>query len=254
MILIKKVIKLDNEISISYLDNDIIDKKIIVFVHGWGADKNNLQSIYSYLLNDYRIIAVDLPGFGQSPKPDNEFGSKEYADALYKFFKKLNINNINYVGHSFGGKIGIILSALYPDIVNKLVLIDSTGIKPKRTLLWYINVSIYKILKNIIIKILKNDDLIKKLQNKIGSDDYKNADRMRPILVKVINEDFTDLLKKIKCPVFIYWGEKDNATPLWMAKRMNRLIKDSALYIVKNGSHFSFLEDNRIISIIKSFF
>ncbi len=76
---------------------------------------------------------------------------------------------------------------------------------------------------------------------------------MRDILVKIVNEDFTKLLVKINCPVFIYWGENDKATPLWMAKKMNKLIKDSALYIVKNGSHFSFLEDNRIISIIKSF-
>ena len=90
-------------------------------------------------------------------------------------------------------------------------------------------------------------------QNKFGSEDYKNADKLRPVLVNVVNEDFTDLLKKIKCPVFIYWGEKDMSTPLWMAKKMNKLINDSALYVVKNGGHFSFLDDNRIISIIKSF-
>ncbi len=252
MIIKKKVIKLDNNTLISYLDNEIKDKKTIVFVHGWGADKNNLQSIYFYLINDYRIIAIDLPGFGQSPKPNEVFGSREYADVLYNFFKKINIDNINYVGHSFGGKIGILLSVFYPDIINKLVLIDSTGIKAKRSLFWHVSVGIYKILKKLF-KIFKNKNLIKKLQDKFGSDDYKNARDMRNILVKIVNEDFTKLLDKINCPVFIYWGENDKATPLWMAKKMNKLIKDSALYIVKNGSHFSFLEDNRIISIIKSF-
>lgn len=72
-------------------------------------------------------------------------------------------------------------------------------------------------------------------------------------MVKTVNEDFTGILNKINCPVFLYWGEKDKDTPLWMAKKIKNKIKDSALYIVKNGSHFSFLEDNRIISIIQAF-
>ena len=249
----KKIIRLDNNIKVTYLDNELYNKKVIIFVHGWAADKYNLQRIYLHLLNDFRIIAIDLPGFGESTISDKVLNSNDYADVVFNFFKKLEIKIINYVGHSFGGKIGIILSANYPDLVKKLVLIDSSGIKPKRYLNWYIKVGSYKLLKIIIKNIIKNDDLIKKLQNKFGSEDYKNANKLRSILVNVVNEDFTDLLKKIKCPVFIYWGKNDRSTPLWMAKKMNRLISDSALYVVKNGGHFSFIEDDRIISIIKSF-
>ena len=195
-----------------------------------------------------------MPGFGKSSIPDSVIGSEEYALYIYHFLKKLNINDICYVGHSIGGKIGIILAAKYKEIIKKLVLIDSAGIRNTRNLNWYLKVYYYKTLKFIVKKILKNDKLVNQLKEKFGSTDYRNAGFMRDVLVRVTNEDVTNLLTEIECPVFLYWGEKDIDTPVWMAKKMNRLLKDSALYIVKNGNHFSFLQDNRIISIIKSFY
>ena len=243
-----------HNLSISYLDNEESDKKILLFVHGWQADKNNLKAIFNYLQNIYRIISIDLPGFGGSTKPDSKIGSIEYAEYIFEFLDKLNIKKICLVGHSLGGKIGIILAANHKNLVEKLVLIDSAGIRNKRSVIWYIKVYQYKILKFIYKQIFNSEKLINRLKESSGSIDYRNAGVMREILVNITNEDFSDLLSMIDCPVFLYWGEKDKDTPLWMAKKMNRLIKDSALYVVKNGSHFSFLEDNRIINIIKSFY
>ena len=100
---------------------------------------------------------------------------------------------------------------------------------------------------------MKDNEKFEKLKSKFGSKDYQNAGYMRNILVKTVNEDFTDKICEIKCPVFIYWGEKDKDTPLWMAKKLKKIIKDSGLYVVKNGGHFSFIDDPAIIEIIKSF-
>ena len=252
MKLIKKEIHINN-LKISYLDNELNTKKTLLFVHGWGADKYNLQCIYLSLINNFRILAIDLPGFGESTIPDNTFGSQEYSSIIYEFLKIINISSLNFIGHSFGGKIGILLTVNHPELIKRLVLIDSNGIKSKKFINWYIKVGIFKILKYFITNILNNQILLNKLKTKFGSEDYKNAGKMRDIMVKTVNEDFTNLLNKISCPVFLYWGEKDNDTPLWMAKKIKSKIKDSALYIVKNGSHFSFLEDNRIISIIEAF-
>jgi len=250
---IEKKLQLSNKLDIYYLDNELKNKKILVFVHGWGADKYNLKAIYDSLKNDFRIFSIDLPGFGSSSKPYLIIGSEDYAEYLNEFFSRLNLKNINYIGHSFGGKIGIILAGSYENLISRLVLIDSGGIRSKRGIRWYIKVYTYKLLKIIYLKIFKSEKNIEKIKNLFGSDDYKNAGDLRNILVKVTQEDYTHLLKKIKCPVFLYWGEKDTSTPLWMAKKMNTLIKDSALYIVKNADHFSFLKDNKIISIIRSF-
>jgi len=225
---IEKKIQLNNKLEICYFDNELKDKKVLIFVHGWGADKNNLKAIYDGLKDDFRILSIDLPGFGSSSKPYEIIGSEDYAEYLNEFFNRLNLENINYIGHSFGGKIGIILASSYENLIARLILIDSAGIRSKRRINWYIKVYTYKLLKIIYLKIFKSKISAEKIMSIFGSDDYKNAGDIKNILVKVKQEDFTHLLKKIKCPVFLYWGEKDKSTPLWMAKKMNRIIKDSA--------------------------
>jgi len=117
--------------------------------------------------------------------------------------------------------------------------------------LWFLKVYSYKLCKFFLLKVLHNQKFLDTLRSRSGSDDYRLAGNMRDILVKTVNEDLTIALGHILCPTFIYWGEKDSATPLWMGKKMHRLIKDSGIYIVKNGSHFSFLDDGRITDIIK---
>ncbi|HOJ64276.1 MAG TPA: alpha/beta hydrolase [Spirochaetota bacterium] len=240
-------------LNISFIDNEKNNSKIILFMHGWGADKYNLMSIYKPLMDNYRIISVDLPGFGNSSRPEISIGSEEYCEIIYKFLVALNIKKINIVAHSFGGKLAILLAVNYSNFVEKLVLIDSSGIRAKRGFLWYIRVFSFKFLKFLYKNIFKNDRLLESLKNRFGSDDYKNAGKMRDILVKTVNEDFSHILDKIKCPVFLYWGEKDRDTPLWMARKMQKKINDCGMFIVKNGGHYSFLQDNRIVNIIKSF-
>jgi len=240
-----------NNNELSYYDNKLEAPQTLIFLHGWGADKNNLFSIYEPLLNSYRVITPDLPGFGSSIRPSVTVGSEYYADVIYALISKLSLPNVSIIGHSFGGKIGIILSTKHLDLVRNLVLINSSGLKPRRNPIWYIKVYSYKIMKFIITKVIRNNQLLESLKSGYGSDDYRNAGQMRDILVKTVNEDHTDKLKLINCPVFIYWGDKDTATPVWMAHKMHKLIRNSGIFIVKGGGHFSFIDDNRITAIIK---
>ncbi|HOV13423.1 MAG TPA: alpha/beta hydrolase, partial [Spirochaetota bacterium] len=249
MKLTKKNIVID-EVDISYLDNEQLNKKTLLFVHGWGADKYNLAAIYNFLSIDYRVIAVDLPGFGESGLNDKITDAFSYSVIISKFIEKLGIKKVNYIGHSFGGKIGIILASKNRDLIDKLVLVNSSGLKPKRNPLWYLKVYSFKILKFFYTIIIRDKEKIEKFKNRFGSTDYKNSGRLRKILVNTVNEDLTNLISEINIPTFLYWGDKDRDTPIWMAKKMNILIKDSGLYIVKNGGHFSFVDDNRIINII----
>lgn len=237
--------------NLFYLDNEKYELKTLLFVHGWGADKDNLRAIYQKLLNEYRVISIDLPGFGESSAPKQVIGSDDYARIIVEFLNKLNINQISYIGHSFGGKLGLVLAGNKMVDIKNLVLIDSSGVKPKRGLVWYVKVYFYKIMKFTYIKLVKDEKKIEAFKKKFGSDDYKNAGNMLKTFVKIVNEDYTYILDKISCPTFIYWGEKDLDTPLWMAKLMRKKIKDSALFVVKNGGHYSFLDDERVSSIIR---
>jgi len=237
--------------NLFYLDNEKYESKALLFVHGWGADKDNLRAVYHKLKYEYRVISIDLPGFGESSAPKQVIGSDDYARIIVEFLNKLNINQISYIGHSFGGKLGLVLAGNKLFDIKNLVLIDSSGVKPRRGVVWYIKVYFYKIMKFTYSKIVKDEKRIEDFKKKFGSDDYKNAGKMLKTFVKIVNEDYTYILDKISCPTFIYWGEKDRDTPLWMAKLMRKKIKDSALFVVKNGGHYSFLDDERVSSIIR---
>lgn len=248
----KKKIQLKNNITITFYDNERENTKTLLFAHGWAADKDNLKAIYQHLSGDFRIIALDLPGFGESSYPEEGAGSPAYAEYIKEFLSLLDIKSVIYTGHSFGGKIGILLAVSCPGLIEKLVLVNSSGLRAKRNLFWYLKVYFFKLQKFFYLSILRNPQALERLKSKFGSDDYKKAGSMRNVMVRTVNEDYSEKLKDISCPVFLYWGALDRDTPLWMAHKMEKLIPDAALYVVKKGNHFSFVQDNRIIEIIRS--
>ena len=131
--------------------------------------------------------------------------------------------------------------------VEKIILLDSAGIKAKTTLKKQVKQKWFKVCKKLANSKLGKKlypGLVEKMQKKHGSADYRNATPlMRQVLVKAINEDLTNLLSNIKVPTLLIWGDHDTATPLEDAKIMEKLIPDAGLVVLKNTGHYSFLED-----------
>ena len=217
----------------------------IILLHGWGGSIETMNPVLIYLKNFARITSVDLPGFGKSDNPKEPMDSFTYSEIIYKFIKKLGIEKANVIGHSHGGRIGIILASKYADVVNKLVLVDSAGIIPKRTYKYYLKVYWFKTLKKIYLFFNKNNkDKLEEFYKKFGSTDYSQAKGiMRETMVKVVNDDLEPLLEKIRIPTLLIWGEEDEQTPLYMGKIMEEKIKDSGLVIIEDGSHYSYLDN-----------
>lgn len=116
--------------------------KNVLLIHGWGASIKSFEPVHNYLEKNFCTYSIDLPGFGESQEPPTVWAVEQYADLVGKFLDQLDIDNPILVGHSFGGKISIYLSAHRK--VNKVILIGSTGIKPKEnlsTILRYIALS-----------------------------------------------------------------------------------------------------------------
>lgn len=231
----------------------------IVVLHGWGANIDSIRPIVRILKDGYKVYALDLPGFGKSDEPNDVYSSYDYAEIVKKFIDHFNLQKFSLVGHSFGGKISIIISTKYKDLVDKMVLIDSAGLIPKRTLSYHLKVKTYKTIKRLykLFFFWKKDSEVAEIINKrFGSDDYKNSSGiMRKILVKVVNEDLSSLLTQIECPTLLIWGELDDATPLYQGKIMEEKIKNSGLVVLEGTGHFSYVEDyNRFSLVLKSFF
>lgn len=251
---------IDN-LNINYYDSKNGDD-VILFLHGWGSNYKIFEFLFPYLINDYRVVAVDLPGFGESAQLKESFSSDDYSSFCINFLKKLDLLNkkIVLVGHSNGGRIAIKLNLSFNNTINiiKNILIDSAGIRSKLSLYKRIKIKTFKFLKKIssfslIKKIFPN--LEENIKNKFGSNDYNNASPiMKETLVKLVNEDLSDKLYKINVPTLLIWGDKDDATPIEHAKIMNKNIKDSGLVIYENCSHFSFIENReKTILVFKSF-
>lgn len=227
-------------------------KRSILILPGWGNTKNTFSYIIKFLSRFFTVYIIDLPGFGGSSFPSKDLTIYDYADLINNFITHLNIKNPILIGHSFGGRIIITLCGYYNKNFDKLILIDSAGIKPKK--------SVYKILKTYLYKFLKKLKFLfpkkkrKQYLNKLicifGSTDYKNLnENMRKTFINIVNEDLSYYLKNIKSETLLIWGKKDIDTPLKDGKKMNKLIKNSAL-IELNGSHFCYLENINLINSI----
>lgn len=227
----------------------------VILLHGWLATLETMRPIANSLKNNFKVFLVDVVGFGKSEMPEHPLNSNDFGDFLEEFVNKLRIQNPVLIGHSNGGRI--IINAVGRGLVSskKIVLIDSSGIKPKRKLSYYIKVAIFKTGK-FILNLLPNTKKIKefkeKLRNKVGSNDYKASTTvLKETMKRILNEDLRDLLPKISVPTLLIWGTADTATPISDAKLMEKLIPDCGLVEYKGASHFSYLENiencNRVL-------
>lgn len=228
----------------------------VVVLHGWGASIETVASIVSALSPVVTVHALDLPGFGQSDPPPYPWGVEDYTAFLARFLHELRIQRASFVGHSNGGRIIISLAASQPRLVGRIVLVDSAGIKPKRTLSYYRKVGLAKVGKHAA-RLLgpPGKRLQQALAAKSASPDYAAASQiMRPTFVKLVNTDLQHLLPKVASPTLLVWGENDTATPIADAKLMERLIPDAGLVVLQGASHYSYLDEpHRFATIVRHF-
>lgn len=253
---------MENDIEIDglrvhYEETGRKDGPAAVVMHGWGCDHTTVRSIAATLEGNMRVVNVDLPGHGQSDEPPYPWGVEEFTRLIEKLIGKLGLERPSLIGHSFGGRVSILLSSR--NEVGKVVLVDAAGIKPKRSFSYYRKVYTFKTLKHILRLVYgaeKGAEKIEQWRSRKGSDDYRRSSpMMRKVMSRCVNEDLKHVMPSIKAPVLLIWGEDDTATPLSDAKTMERLISDSGLVSFPGCGHFSFLDNPMgFRAVIKEFF
>lgn len=253
---------MDKDITICGLQLHYTDsgdgERIIILMHGWGCDHTTLASIErTALLAGYRVVNVDFPGFGRSDEPPAVWGVDDYTRLMEDFISALDIKRPTLLGHSFGGRVGILYASRHDD-VDALILVDAAGIKPRRSLRYYWKVYTFKAVKRLMYLVYGREEAEKRLdarRAKVGSSDYASASpMMRRILSKVVNEDLSDRLPLIKAPALLVWGENDTATPIADAHKMERLIPGAGLVSFPGCGHYSFLDNpGQFAAVLRSF-
>lgn len=233
--------------------------EFVLFLHGWGSNIKLWQGLMDTVASKYTALALDMPGFGESDEPKEAWNVDDYVDFVLKFIDLFKPESLVLVGHSFGGRVIIkMLNRKLPFEVKKIILIDSAGIKPKKTAKQKFKLYTYKVGKWVlslgpVAKMFP--DALENLRKSRGSADYNSATPvMRETLVKVVNEDLTELLPNVKASSLLIWGTNDTATPLSDGERMEKLIPDAGLVKVQGAGHYSFLEAPELVSrVVKSF-
>ncbi|MDO4581140.1 MAG: alpha/beta hydrolase [Bacillota bacterium] len=239
-----------NDIDTFY--NDGGSGQSVVLLHGWGVDSSTLEPLRRHLSDYCRAVSLDLPGHGKTPPPAAAWSVYDYAAFVRAFIAALGLDRPLIFGHSFGGRLGIILGA--EDCCDKLILCDAAGIIPKRGLGYYARVYSYKAAKRLMsLPLLRGgyDQVMRLWLKSNPSSDYAAAEGvMRQIFVKVVNEDLSGLLPRIKASTLLLWGENDTATPLCDGRLMEKSIPDAGLVIFEDCGHYPFLEQPRRFELI----
>jgi pimeloyl-ACP methyl ester carboxylesterase len=212
-----------------------------IWAHGWGQDHRVFLPLATALERRGTHSLVDFPGFGESPPPPAAWSTADYADAMADWLATLPRAKRVWIGHSFGCRVGLQLAARHPDAIDGLFLVAAAGLQRTRTPLQQLKIKLrvaaYKSLR--FLPRLGIDTTA--LRSKFGSADYRNAGPMRPILVKVVQEDLTDVARRVRCPVQLVYGELDDETPFEIGHRLAKLIANASVSVLPRFDHYTIL-------------
>lgn len=226
-----------NNLAVEYTDEG--QGPVILMLHGWMDRLEGFNALTERLTPNYRVVRLDLPGFGRSETPHDVWGIGEYVNFVQQFIRKLEVPVYALVGHSFGGRItikGVGSGVLDP---SRVVLLDSAGLVQRtlfRNRVLKLVAKAGKLLTRIPPFSLWRRSLRKRLYERLGSD-YFAAGALSDIYLKVIAEDLAEYAKNITKPTLIVWGSNDATTPLADGTRLHAMIRDSAFHILEGLGH-----------------
>lgn len=212
-----------------------------MFGHGWGQSSDAFLPLAETLKPFAPSYLIDFPGFGKSPVPPQDWGTAEYADAVADWMRTLSSGAYIWIGHSFGGRVGLQLAARHPALLKGMVLIASAGLPRERTPLEKARIGIRRTFFKTARRVLKEGPQLERLRSRMGSADYRVAGALRPILNRVVGEDLSQVASAVRCATLLLYGSEDTETPPEIGHRLNGLIAGSEMSILEGLGHLDIL-------------
>lgn len=222
----------------------------ILLIHGYMSSLNFFDPIFKELSKNYRVIAVDMPGYGLSDKRPELIYTKEYtADLLVKFLHQKDIQAFYLLGHSMGGEVSLNIAHKYPNEVKKLILVNSTGYfeTPKSkapALLQKLAIGSFTLHSIVGNKNLYNK---RKMYPSYLERIYCiNSSTPKDTIYKINAHNDSGRLKSsikhIKTPTLIIWGKEDEVVPSENGIFFSKDLPNNRLVIFKKTGHIPFFE------------
>lgn len=219
----------------------------VLLLHGWGANLELVVPLAERLAKlGYRVYAPDLPGFGQTAPPPVVWTVQDYAAWVLAYLDSQQLDKVYLFGHSFGGRLSLILGAEHPERIHKIVLADSAGVREPAPIMMRLRLTAYKTLRDGL-RLVGLRSIADQLQGwysrRYGSADYQQVSGvMRGTFVKVVNEDLLPYAARVKASTLLIWGDQDQDTPLRQAKLLEKTIPDAGLVVWEGAGHYSYLD------------
>lgn len=205
-----------------------------MLLHGYLASKECFAPQISCLSAKYRVTAFDFPGMGKSAPLTEAWGVEEYAAHTARLLDALGVRGARLLAHSFGGRVALKLLSSRPELFSRALLVGCAGILPKRGIRYRAKVAAYRAVRRAAPRFAERH---------FGSAEYRTlSPLMRESYKKIVNEDLTPCLSRIRVPVLYVFGEKDTATPPYMARTLAAGTAGAGLIFFENCAHFCFAE------------
>jgi pimeloyl-ACP methyl ester carboxylesterase len=232
--------------------------RFVVLLHGWGSSAELMRPIARMLDDTCRVLSIDLPGHGQTPPPPRAIGVEECAHLVGELVASKTKPPVTLVGHSNGGRISLFMASddRFANLVDRLVLISPSGVRPKRKLKVRIKSLVARLLKapfQVLPERMRagglawlRDSIVWRM---LGSSDYRALSGvMRDTFVQTVNYHLDDRLARISVPTLIFWGDRDRDVDKGQIDTLTNAISDAGVVMLEGAGHYGYLDDPRTVA------
>lgn len=241
-------------------------QKTIILVHGLGySGLRDWLNVIPQLESDYHVIALDLPGFGESDPTSLQLAPQRYAQLLKWLIPQFSSQQVTVIGHSMGGAISLRFASEFPEMVERLIMVDTAGVlqrsvyvrhmteMPARyewlakfqkhfnfvdTAVSRFNRFINRVSGTVLTQLDKLPDPTLVLMKSEYAQRYVYKDRATlNAAIGLINEDFSQAIDKLTIPTHIIWGEYDQVAPLRTGELLQFHLNNAELNVIQDAGH-----------------
>jgi pimeloyl-ACP methyl ester carboxylesterase len=245
------------EHRVSWLEREGSDPPVLL-LHGWGASATSFSGLLQLSRTRRRLVALDLPGFGDSPLGITNWTRASYAALVRQLLLSRGWPEVTLLGHSYGGGVALRLAGESSPPLDRLILCSASGLRlPAAGGVAVRRLTFRALRRGAEVALPKrwSGPTLEWLRQRFGSADYRAAGPLRPTLVHAVQEDLSSVAERITAPTLIIWGGRDQELPLApYGRRLRELIATSELVEFEDSGHFPFADEpGRFASVFDAF-
>lgn len=230
--------------------------KLVLLLHGWGDGAKGLAKLHKELAGKYRVLALDLPGFGETQAPGAAWDLDDYARFIAAALEKLELKQpYAVIGHSNGGALAVRAMSMGVLQPQKLVLLAASGVRTNSRSKRFFLKTVAKTGNAATIWMPERyrRGLRKSLYGAAGSD-MLVMPHLEDTFKKTVRQDVQADAVAIDAPTLLIYAADDDAIPVADGKQYHELIAGSHLEIIHEAGHFVHIDQpEKVARLIQEF-